>query len=74
MTGLSYNEFRSMYYLKRDKYSNLTTDQLKLLSNKVLYRFQDQCELQAKQWEDKIREIKEVADSKGWDVTNGLNL
>jgi hypothetical protein len=73
-TGLSYNEFRSMYYLKRDKYSNLTTDQLKLLSNKVLYRFQDQCELQAKQWEDKIREIKEVADSNGWDVTNGLNL
>ena len=63
-----------MYYLKRDKYSNLTTDQLKLLSNKVLYRFQDQCELQAKQWEDKIREIKEVADSNGWDVTNGLNL
>ena len=73
-TGLSYNEFRSMYYLKRDKYSNLTTDQLKLLSNKVLYRFQDQCEMQAKQWEEKIREIKEVAESKGWDVTNGLNL
>ena len=72
-TGLSYNEFRSMYYLKRDKYSNLTTDQLKLLSNKVLYRFQDQCEMQAKQWEEKIREIKEVADSKGWDVTNGLD-
>ena len=57
-TGLNYNEFRSMYYLKRDKYSNLTTDQLKLLSNKVLYRFQDQCEMQAKQWEEKIREIK----------------
>jgi hypothetical protein len=57
-----------MYYLKRDKYSNLTTDQLKLLSNKVLYRFQDQCEMQAKQWEDKIREIIEVANSKGWDI------
>jgi hypothetical protein len=68
-TGLSYNEFRSMYYLKRDKYSNLTSDQLRLLSNKVLYRFQDQCEMQAKQWEEKIREIKEVAESKGWDVT-----
>lgn len=68
-TGLSYNEFRSMYYLKRDKYSNLTSDQLRLLSNKVLYRFQDQCEMQAKQWEEKIREINEVAESKGWDVT-----
>jgi hypothetical protein len=60
-----------MYYLKRDKYSNLTTDQLKLLSNKVLYRFQDQCEMQAKQWEDKIREITEVANSKGWDIARG---
>ena len=46
-TGLNYNEFRSMYYLKRDKYSNLTTDQLKLLSNKVLYRFQELCNTQA---------------------------
>jgi CRISPR/Cas system CSM-associated protein Csm2 small subunit len=72
-TGLNYNEFRSMYYLKRDKYSNLTTDQLKLLSNKVLYRFQDQCEMQAKQWEEKIREINEVAAAKGWDVTRDIN-
>ena len=72
-TGLNYNEFRSMYYLKRDKYSNLTTDQLKLLSNKVLYRFQDQCQTQAAQWETKIAEIIEVASSKGWDVTREIN-
>jgi hypothetical protein len=25
--------------------------------------------MQAKQWEEKIREINEVAESKGWDVT-----
>ena len=56
-TGLSYAEFRSMCRLKRDKYANLTSDQLRLLSNKVLYRFQDQCEMQAKQWQDKIAEI-----------------
>jgi predicted RNA-binding protein len=62
-----------MYYLKRDKYSNLTTDQLKLLSNKVLYRFQDQCQMQAAQWETKIAEIIEVASSKGWDVTREIN-
>lgn len=68
-TGLSYSEFKSMYRLKRDKYANLTSDQLKLLSNKILYRFQNQCEQQAKQWEDKIEEIKKVAESKGWDVT-----
>lgn len=87
-TGLTYNEFRSMYYLKRDKYytndfksmsylerdkySNLTTDQLKLLSNKVLYRFQDLCESQAKAWETKIEELKAVGESKGWDITRNI--
>ena len=72
-TGLSYSEFKSMYRLKRDKYANLTSDQLKLLSNKVLYRFQLQCEKQAKQWEDKIDEIKKVAESKGWDITREID-
>ncbi len=72
-TGLSYSEFKSMYRLKRDKYANLTSDQLKLLSNKILYRFQNQCENQAKQWEDKIEEIKKVAESKGWDVTRDID-
>lgn len=72
-TGLSYAEFRSMCRLKRDKYTNLTSDQLRLLSNKVLYRFQDQCEMQAKQWQDKIAEILKVAESKGWDVTRNID-
>lgn len=72
-TGLSYAEFRSMCKLKRDKYANLTSDQLKLLSNKVLYRFQNQCETQAKQWEDKIEEILKVAEAKGWDVTRDIH-
>lgn len=53
----------------RDKYSNLTSEQLKLLSNKILYRFQIQCEEQAKQWLTKIDEINKVAADKGWDVT-----
>lgn len=72
-TGLSYAEFRSMCRLKRDKYANLTSDQLKLLSNKVLYRFQNQCENQAKQWEDKINEIIKVAELKGWDITRNID-
>ena len=72
-TGLSYAEFRSMCRLKRDKYANLTSDQLRLLSNKVLYRFQDQCEMQAKHWQDKIEEILKVAESKGWDVTRNID-
>ena len=72
-TGLSYAEFRSMCRLKRDKYANLTSDQLRLLSNKVLYRFQDQRVMQAKQWQDKIAEILKVAESKGWDVTRNID-
>lgn len=72
-TGLSFAEFKAMTKLKRDKYANLTTEQLKLLSNKILYRFQDQCVHQAKQWSDKIEEIKKVASLKGWDVTRPLD-
>lgn len=71
-TGLSYNEFKTIYMLRRDKYSNLDSDLLKLLESKVLYRFQEQCEKQAKQWEDKAKEITQVAEFKGWDVTRNL--
>lgn len=73
VTGLSYAEFRSMCRLKRDKYANLTSDQLRLLSNKVLYRFQNRCENQAKQWKDKMEEIKKVAELKGWDITRNID-
>jgi hypothetical protein len=71
-TGLNLAEFDTIYKLKTDKYANLTSNQLKLLSNKILYRFQDRCELQAKQWQDKIEEILKVAESKGWDVTRNI--
>lgn len=69
-TGLTYSEFKSMCDLHRDKYSNLTTAQLKLLATKILYRFQNQCEAQAKQWQEKINEIKEVAEHKGYVLTS----
>lgn len=78
-TGLSYSEFKSMYKLRTDKYANLpikytnlTTEQLKTLSNKILYRFQDLCLEQAQQWENKVKEILKVAESKGWDVTREI--
>lgn len=69
-TGLTYTEFKAMCDLHRDKYSNYTTTQLKLLSTKILYRFQNQCEMQAKQWQDKIEEIKQVAEHKGYVLTS----
>ena len=72
-TGLSFTEFRAMCRLKRDKYANLTSDQLRLLSDKVLYRFQNQCEDQAKQWVDKMEEIVKVSEFKGWDITREID-
>ena len=64
-TGLSYAEFRAMLNLKSKKYSELTTDQLVALRNKVLFRFQNEIEYHASQWEDRIKQIKEVAAAKG---------
>ena len=69
-TGLTYSEFKSMCKLRRPKYSELTNDQLNLLSNKVLYYFQAQCEEQAEQWKQKIREIREVAEAKGYQLSD----
>ena len=71
-TGLSFAEFKAIYMMQRDKFSNLTSEQLKLLSNKILYRFQIQCEEQAKQWQMKSEEICKVAAEKGWDVTRNI--
>lgn len=66
-TGLSYAEFRTMYRMqKKDRYEKYTTQQLKILSNKILYKFQQECETQADQWRRKASEILEVAEAKGW--------
>lgn len=50
-------------------YSDLSEEQLRLLSDKVLYRFQNLCEKQADFWLGKMNEIKKVAEHKGWDVS-----
>lgn len=71
-TGLTYQEFKYMLDLKRDKYSNIASNPLKILSNKVLYRYQDLCVAQAKPWQDKMEEILKVAEFKGWDVTREI--
>lgn len=85
--GLSYEQFKTLYIFKTGKvnnvvpgrfssnkvpYTNMTSDLLRLLSNVVLYRFQEQCEKQAQQWQDKIDEICKVAEYKGWDVTRNV--
>lgn len=69
-TGLNFNELRAMINLKSKysnvkKYSDLTTDQLTTLRNKVLFRLEDEVLFHISQWEEKIRQIKLVAEKKG---------
>ena len=63
--GLNYTEFRAMINLKSGKYSSLTTNQLTTLRNKVLFRLEDQVSFHASQWENRMKQIKMVADYKG---------
>ena len=64
-TGLNFSELRAMVNLKPKKYSELTTDQLLVLRNKVLFRLENEVMFHIDQWEERIRQLKLVADSKG---------
>ena len=64
-SGLSFNELRAMVNLKPKKYSELTTDQLLVLRNKVLFKLENEVMFHIEQWEERIRQIKKVAESKG---------
>lgn len=64
-TGLNYNELRAMLNLRSKKYSDLTTDQLITLRNKVLFRLEQEVNYHIEQWEERIRQIQLVAQSKG---------
>lgn len=66
--GLNYTELRAMFNLKSKKYSELTTDQLVLLRNKVLFRFEQKIDLHIHQWEERIRQIQVVAESREIDL------
>lgn len=63
-TGLNYSELRAMITLKPKKYSELTTDQLMALRNKVLFRLENEVLFHIDQWEERIRQLKLVADSR----------
>ena len=63
---LNYSELRSMLNLKTKKYSDLTTEQLLVLRNKVLFKLEDEVQYHISQWEERIRQIKLVAKEKGY--------
>ena len=64
-TGLNFSELRAMVNLKPKKYSDLTTDQLTVLRNKVLFRLEDEVQFHIEQWEERMRQIQLVAKEKG---------
>ena len=64
--GLSYHEMRAMLVLpKKQKYSDMTTEQLVTLRNKVLLRFQREVDGHIHSWKRLQRQIELVAKSKG---------
>lgn len=64
-TGLNFNELRAMVNLRPKKYSALTTDQLLVLRNKVLFRLENEVAYHIEQWEERLRQLRLVADNRG---------
>ena len=54
-----------MVNLKPKKYSDLTTDQLTVLRNKVLFRLEDEVQFHIEQWQERMRQIELVANERG---------
>lgn len=63
--GLSFNQLQSMITLRSKKYSELTSDQLKTLRNTVLFSLGEEVRFHAQQWEDRIKQLKAVAEARG---------
>lgn len=64
-SGLTYAELRSMLNLRSKKYSELSTDQLVLLRNKVLFCFIEELEKHIAQWEERAAQIRKVCEVRG---------
>ena len=64
-TGLNYTELRAMLNLRPKKYSDLTTDQLITLRNKVLFRLEQEVNFHIESWEERMRQIQLTAQSRG---------
>ena len=64
--GLTYSQLRAMTTLKSKKYSELTTEQLKTLRNRILFALRDDCKFHIKQWETRMKQLEMVAESKGF--------
>lgn len=69
--GLSYHEMRAMLILpKKQKYSDMTTEQLYTLRNKVLLRLSREIDGHIFSWKRLMKQIELVAKSKGIDLND----
>ena len=71
--GLSYKEMRAMLIIpsgRRQKYSDMTTEQLVTLKNKVLPRLQVTIDNHIKNWKKLKKQIEIVAKNKGIDLND----
>jgi len=68
-SGLNFTELRAMVNLRPKKYSELTTDQLTVLRDKVLFKLENEVSYHIEQWEERSRQIELVAESRGINLT-----
>lgn len=66
--GLTYNELRSTLRLKNSRFSELTTDQLLVLRNKILFKLEEECALHAEFWTEKLKQIVRVMEQRGIEI------
>ena len=63
--GLTYVQLRAMLSLKPRNYSELTTEQLRTLRNRILFSLEDDVIFHIDQWETRLSQITEVAKARG---------
>jgi hypothetical protein len=66
--GLTYSQLRAMINLTSKKYTELTTEQLHTLRDRVLFALEENVKLHISQWEKRIVQINQVAEYKGYKV------
>lgn len=62
--GLTLKELESLIHLREVKYSTMSNDLLLLLKNKILPRLIREIDFQISQWEDMIKKLEHVANTK----------
>lgn len=67
-TGLSYTQLRALINLRNKKYSELTSDQLRVLRDRILFNLEDNAKEHAAQWETRKEQIRKVCEAKGFTI------